>query len=102
MRRLIAGTAVGALTGVLALTGCGSSGSIGRQIFLSAGCGRCHALRAAGTRGALGPNLDSARPSRFVARRWMTYGAGGMPSYAGVLTPRQIDQVVAFVVATTR
>ena len=30
----------------------------GREVFLTAGCGTCHAFKAAGTTKAIGPNLD--------------------------------------------
>lgn len=98
----MASTALAVLAVLPTLTGCGSAGPPGRDVFVHSGCGRCHTLRAAGTRATLGPDLDQVRPTRQVAFRWLTYGAGGMPSYAGVLTKRQMAQVVAFVVGATR
>jgi mono/diheme cytochrome c family protein len=92
----------------LAAAGCGSSAArhagdhAGRRVFLSAGCGACHALKAAGTQGGVGPDLDSSeRLSRAVIRRQITLGIGGMPSYAGRLTPSQMDAVARFVYDST-
>lgn len=55
------------VVGVVLLAGCGTGGfsdeggqSAGRQLFLDAGCGACHALADAGTAGTIGPNLDDA------------------------------------------
>jgi cytochrome c6 len=49
------------------ITGCGTGGYVdegsqgsGRQLYLDAGCGACHTLADAGTRGTIGPNLDNA------------------------------------------
>jgi mono/diheme cytochrome c family protein len=51
----------------LSITGCGTGGYVdegsqgaGRQLFLDSGCGACHTLADAGTRGTIGPNLDDA------------------------------------------
>lgn len=60
-------TAAGAAVLVFVLSGCGTGGfadggsqGAGRQLFLDAGCGACHALADAGTAGTIGPNLDDA------------------------------------------
>jgi mono/diheme cytochrome c family protein len=73
----------------------------GAAVFASAGCGGCHALEAAGSMGATGPNLDQAQPSieRVVDR--VTNGAPGMPSFAGQLSAEEIRNVAAYVVAST-
>jgi mono/diheme cytochrome c family protein len=69
----------------------------GRAVFASAGCGSCHTLRAAGSGGQIGPNLDSLRPvyTRVVAR--VEHGGGGMPSFSGRLSAKQVRDVAAFV-----
>jgi len=59
--------AVAVLLAGLAATGCGSvaadrepgSASAGKQLFTQK-CGACHALADAGTKGAVGPDLDQA------------------------------------------
>jgi mono/diheme cytochrome c family protein len=61
--RGLAGACV-ALIAVVAATGCGTTGlqeggttSRGKQLFVD-GCGSCHVLADAGTKGVIGPNLD--------------------------------------------
>ena len=111
--------ALAAVAGSAALAGCGSgrdgaappaprSSAIapgeadGRRIFVAAGCGSCHALRAAGTHGTNGPDFDtSERLDRAQLRSSLTEGANGMPSYAGRLTPRQMDAVTRFLYDAT-
>jgi mono/diheme cytochrome c family protein len=69
----------------------------GKDAFVSAGCGACHALKAAGTTGTSGPNLDrSTVPLATVLSR-ITAGKGVMQSYAGTLTSQQIQDVAQFV-----
>jgi mono/diheme cytochrome c family protein len=77
----------------------GGSGNptAGKAVFASAGCGGCHALAAAGTNGAVGPNLDRAKPAYALVLARVTKGKGGMPSFKGQLTPRQIQDVAAYV-----
>jgi mono/diheme cytochrome c family protein len=75
----------------------------GRAVFVSAGCGGCHTLSAAGTHGTLGPNFDtSERLNAAQILQQLDVGAGGMPSYEGRLTERQRRSVSAFVAATMR
>ena len=69
----------------------------GAAVFTSAGCGVCHTLAAAGTHGQLGPNLDQRRPSAAAVEAQVTHGGGGMPAFAGQLTPAQIREVAAYV-----
>ena len=69
----------------------------GRRIFVSAGCGGCHTLAAAGTHGTIGPNFDESETlSRAQIRNQLEVGVGGMPSFRGRLTPRQEAAVAAF------
>jgi mono/diheme cytochrome c family protein len=54
----------GALLGVLAVAGCGTSEKEtnlvrGKQLFVER-CGACHVLQRAGTKGTQGPDLDAA------------------------------------------
>ena len=68
----ICGAAVLGLA-LLALSGCGGNGNgsassssssslPGAKVFDSAGCGGCHTLAAAKSKGTVGPNLDQLRP----------------------------------------
>src|SRR5436190_1493026 len=54
-------------TGVRAVPA-NADAAAGRSVFASAGCGTCHTLRAAGTNGLIGPNLDSLRPTYAQVR----------------------------------
>jgi mono/diheme cytochrome c family protein len=65
------------------------------------GCRDCHTLKAAGTNGTVGPNLDERKPSIDKVVERVTNGKGVMPSFKGRLTPFQIKSVAAFVYAST-
>jgi mono/diheme cytochrome c family protein len=110
------GTASGALRrcGVVlllavALAGCGGGGNSshgtggrsGLAVFESAGCGKCHTLAAAGAHGTVGPDLDRLRPAYDRVLRQVEKGGGGMPSFRGDLSPRQIRAVALFVAGGT-
>ena len=84
----------------------------GKALYLRPGvfCYTCHILKAAGSTGRDGPNLDQTKPSfaRIVAavtkgsnpsKKWPT----GMPGYAraGELTKAEIQDLAAFVYAST-
>jgi mono/diheme cytochrome c family protein len=69
----------------------------GKQVFADAGCGGCHTLKAAGSSGNVGPNLDQLKPSKPVVAHQVTVGGGGMPPFKGQLTPAEIDAVAGFV-----
>ena len=72
-------------------------GTDGKAIFASAGCSGCHTLAAAGSTGTVGPNLDDAKPSKELAVDRVTNGQGGMPSFKGQLSEKQIEAVAEFV-----
>ena len=67
---------------------------------MSSGCGGCHALAAAAATGAVGPNLDQAKPSKDLVVARVTNGQGAMPAFGAQLTPDQIDAVAEFVSAS--
>jgi mono/diheme cytochrome c family protein len=73
----------------------------GKDVFASAGCGSCHTLKAAGSSGTVGPNLDEAKPSFELVVERVTNGKSPMPSFKGQLTEKQIKDVAAYVVAST-
>lgn len=119
LRGLVGACAV--LVAALAATGCGSGGlsdagneSLGKELFAGKGqCGSCHALADAGTKGAIGPNLDDAFRQaredglgegtiRAVVRDQIDYpiespntGSPGMP--ADLVTGEDADAVAAYV-----
>jgi mono/diheme cytochrome c family protein len=69
----------------------------GKAVFASAGCGSCHTLKAAGTTGNIGPNLDTLKPSEPVVERQVTNGGAQMPAFKGQLTAAEIKAVAMFV-----
>jgi mono/diheme cytochrome c family protein len=69
----------------------------GKQVFASAGCGGCHTLKAAGSSGNVGPNLDDLKPSQQIVAHQVTVGGGAMPAFKGQLSDKQIQDVAAFV-----
>ena len=82
--------------------GGGSSTAEGKQIFASAGCGACHALKAANSSGNVGPNLDEAKPSMDKVVERVTNGKPPMPAFKGQLSDAQIQAVAQFVTSSTR
>lgn len=73
----------------------------GEAVFKSAGCTGCHTLKAAGSTGTVGPNLDQAQPDYRRATARVTLGKGAMPSFKGQLSAQQIADVAAYVVTST-
>jgi cytochrome c6 len=70
----------------------------GKEVFLgTAGCASCHTLSDAGSTGAVGPNLDDAKPSEELVLDRVTNGQGGMPSFSSTLSEQQIADVAAYV-----
>lgn len=74
----------------------------GAAVFKSAGCVSCHTLEAAGSTGTVGPNLDEAKPDVELVVDRVTNGKGVMPSFKGQLDDKQIQDVAAYVVASTQ
>lgn len=73
----------------------------GQHVFETVGCSSCHTLAAAGAHGQVGPNLDQLRPSAADVRQQVEHGGGGMPSFAGTLSPNEIQAVAAYVAQVT-
>jgi sulfite dehydrogenase len=73
----------------------------GKAVFASAGCGGCHTLKAAGSNGTVGPNLDDKKPPLSLILDRVTNGKPPMPSFKGTLTDKQIADVAAFVFQST-
>jgi len=69
----------------------------GKAVFAKAGCGGCHTLKAAGSSGNVGPNLDQLKPSKATVAHQVEVGGGAMPSFKGQLTPAEIQAVADFV-----
>jgi mono/diheme cytochrome c family protein len=92
----------------------GGNTTSGKTLFVST-CGVCHRLKAAGTVGVIGPNLDRVRLSQATIVKAVTNGGASvmtkaaaakystrMTPYRNVLTKAQIQDVAAFVYAATR
>jgi cytochrome c6 len=68
----------------------------GKQVFADR-CGSCHTLKAAGTRGGVGPNLDEVKPDEATVKTTVANGRGVMPAFKGQLPAKDIDAVAQFV-----
>jgi mono/diheme cytochrome c family protein len=73
----------------------------GKAVFASAGCASCHTLKAANANGTVGPNLDQLKPPYDRVVHQVEVGGGPMPAFKGTLSAKQIQDVAAFVVAST-
>ena len=73
----------------------------GKTVFLTAGCTSCHTLKAAGSTGTVGPNLDQLKPPEAKIVHQVTFGGKIMPPFKSKLTPKQIQDVAAFVYTST-
>jgi len=78
-----------------------ASVAAGKAVYVSAGCGACHVLAAAGSKGTVGPNLDDVKPDAQRVVGVVTHGKGVMPPFGKRLSPVQIEHVAAFVSTTT-
>jgi mono/diheme cytochrome c family protein len=81
-------------------TGGGGGGTDGKALFSSAGCGSCHTLKAAGSTGTVGPNLDQSTITEPDEVKQITDGGGGMPAFKGQLSAAQIKALAKFVVTS--
>lgn len=84
-------------------TGGGSAqgdATAGKAVFTSAGCGGCHTLKAAGSSGNVGPNLDDLKPDFARVKRQVENGGGAMPAFKDQLSTKQIADVSAYVAST--
>ena len=74
--------------------------ALGLEVFNNkAMCGTCHVLKAAGSTGNIGPDLDSLKPSEEQVKGVVTEGLGVMPAFGeeGLLTSEEIDAVSYYV-----
>ena len=82
------------------MTGCGGNASSrpdGRQVWQTAGCGGCHTLGAAGSRGTAGPNFDTSEKLTLAQiERIVAGGGGGMPAFGDRLSRGEIAAVARF------
>jgi mono/diheme cytochrome c family protein len=73
----------------------------GKAVFVSAGCGGCHTLKAAGATGAVGPNLDQLKAPFDRVVKQVALGGAVMPAFSkakgGQLDDQQIADVAQYV-----
>lgn len=84
----------------LALPLAASASDLGRKVFTELAqppCKLCHALKAAGAEGKLGPSLDELKPDKEKVLDQVRKGTGVMPGYDNKLTPQQIEAVADYV-----
>ena len=78
--------------------------SKGLEIFNeTAGCAGCHVLKAAGSEGNIGPNLDTVEGLNYESvMDIVTHGLGVMPAFGEdeILTKEEID-IVSFYVSNS-
>jgi hypothetical protein len=76
---------------LVCLVVCGfASASPGRQQFELEGCANCHRLIAAGANSTVGPDLSYLNPTIAVVVGKVLNGGGGMPSYRGAMSKKQL------------
>jgi len=77
----------------------------GKKLFAESAnppCAVCHTLEDAEASGALGPNLDTLKPTAQRVSSALKNGVGIMPSYAETLTDAQIDDLAQYLSEVTR
>ena len=99
---LVAGSALGVLLLCLAGTAQGADPRVlerGKALFFSVqpACAVCHTLKAAGSTGQVGPDLDELKPSAERVLQAVRNGLGVMPSFDGQLSEQDLRALAAFV-----
>jgi cbb3-type cytochrome c oxidase subunit III len=76
-------------------------GTNGEAIFKGIGCAGCHTLKAAGSTGTTGPNLDqlASKLTLAIVVRQVTNGGAIMPAFQGKLSTAQIKAVAQYVIS---
>ena len=75
---------------------------LGLEVYNNkAQCGVCHALRAVGSDGQIGPNLDLLKLSEARIIPAVMNGIGVMPGFEETLTMEEIEAVAYFVFNST-
>lgn len=94
-------TAAAATTTTTATPPAQGDPAAGKSVFAAAGCSGCHTLKAAGATGTIGPNLDEKKPPLAKIVHQVEVGGGPMPAFKDQLSDKQIQDVAAFVFAST-
>ena len=64
-------------------------------------CGVCHTLKAAGSAGNIGPDLDQLKPPMSQIIYAVTNGIGVMQAWEGILTDEEIEAVAYYIFNST-
>lgn len=77
--------------------------AVGKKLFVVF-CGKCHAMKAAGTKGTIGPNLDRDRVSYTNVVNAVVQGVGGIQAeyLLRVMKFAQLYDVAKFVTTQRR
>ena len=76
--------------------------ALGLEVYNNkAMCGTCHTLKAAGSEGQIGPNLDQLNAPVPQIISVVTNGIGVMQAWEGILTFEEIDAVAYYVFNST-
>tara|TARA_B100001123_G_C14584553_1_gene739467 strand:+ start:260 stop:562 length:303 start_codon:yes stop_codon:yes gene_type:complete len=76
---------------------------LGLEVFNNkAMCGTCHILKASGSKGNIGPNLDHLKPSLEQIIYAVTNGVGVMQAWEGILSSEEIEAVAYYVFNSTK
>lgn len=73
---------------------------LGKLVFLGKAeppCALCHTLKAAGSTGEIGPNLDDLKPDEERVSNAVKNGVGTMPPYDEILSEAEIAAVASYV-----
>jgi cytochrome c6 len=77
--------------------------NLGLEVFNNkAQCGTCHALKASGSSGEIGPNLDMLKPQIAQTIYAVKNGIGVMPPWDGILTSEEIEAVAYYIFNSTK
>lgn len=74
--------------------------ALGKQLFMQGttpACALCHALKDAGSAGAVGPILDELKPDATRVANALRNGLGNMPAYKATLSEEQIRALAHYV-----
>ena len=75
---------------------------LGLEVYNNkAQCGVCHSLKAAGSEGQIGPDLDQLKPTMPRIVFTVTNGIGVMQPWEGILTDEEIEAVAYYVFNST-
>jgi len=75
---------------------------LGMEVYNNnAQCGVCHTMKAARSKGKVGPNLDKIKPSIDQIIYVVTNGIGVMQSWEDILTKEEIEAVAHYVFNST-